>query len=44
MQDEFKNDPQLINEARSYLDTLSFENSGAHWKLYKELIGYLPDE
>jgi DNA-binding response OmpR family regulator len=44
MQDEFKNDPQLINEARSYLDTLSFENSGAHWKLYTELIGYLPDE
>ena len=44
MNGELKNDPQLIKEARSYLDTLSFENSGTHWKMYKELTGYLPDE
>ncbi len=42
--DDLKKDPECVDEARSYLASLSLEHSGERWRLYKKLMGYLPDE
>jgi len=44
LSEELRNDPQLLNEARSHLASLSLENSGQRWRLYKKLMTLLPDD
>jgi len=44
LNDNFRGQPKMVDEARSLLSTLSLENSGKRWSLFKKLNGYLPDE
>lgn len=44
LNDDLKNDPERVEEARSFLTSLSLKNSGKRWRLYKKLMSYLPDD
>ena len=42
--DELKDDPGHIDEARALLASLSLEHSGERWRMYKKLKEHLADE
>ena len=42
--DSMQTDAKLLQEAREYLDSISLENTGARWRLFKKMKAMLSDE